>query len=782
MKKYFFSLLFLVLSIVTHAQKIEYLVKPTLELDAVSPFNEGMALIQSGSAFTFLNNKGKQVTPFQYNMAYDFYNGLAVVLQKDEWSFINKKGEKAGVADKVVKNITDGLRWTNEDMKFYLIDTVDRKLKVWKKHTDFYGNESPPEEVTGLSSDTPSHSSSISNKTNSEYEEQRTFKEGLKAVKKNGKWGFIDKNGEVIVPIEYIFVNDYNEGFAGVILTKEILDEKTNVLKKVLKWGFIDGKGNVIIPFLYDTAESFHEGLVGVVLNHKIGFIDKIGKVVIPFVYDYRSEMRFDKNGLVPVFQNNKHGVINKLGQTVLPFQYDNFIVYYNTLAPYEKSIPNLYAWVILNGKWGGIDINGKPIIPIEFNYPGGQEIGGVIRMIKNSKVGYVNYQGETIVSFVFDYDDYLQNGLVKIKKDKKNGMADKTGKVIIPFDNDYNYFGAISENLIRVTLKDDSQKIIKWDGKEKTEFNTKNDCIDRGLVWVSRESVWGALNEGGDLVIPFEYDEMGRVNEETRNVRVRKNGKMGLVDTLGRTITSFLFDEIGSSNGDLLSASRNGFWGVVDVKGNILIPLKYEEAYVLSKSQDIIRVKRNNEYQFFNREGKEISNFSLASSNFSYGLAWAIKNNKRGFIDKTGKIVIPFEYDGVYNFSDGLAWVSKNGQKSFINKSGKVVIPLQNEDSDSFSDGFARVFREGKYCSFIDTSGKIALNLPFDYALSFSEGLAWVKKDNKWGCVDKTGKIVIPIQFDDTEGGMFYYFSERLAWVRLNGKWGIIKNPLSKN
>jgi hypothetical protein len=54
------------------------------------------------------------------------------------------------------------------------------------------------------------------------------------------------------------------------------------------------------------------------------------------------------------------------------------------------------------------------------------------------------------------------------------------------------------------------------------------------------------------------------------------------------------------------------------------------------------------------------------------------------------------------------------------------------------------------------------------------------VKQNNKWGCVDKTGKIIIPIQFDDADENSFY-FSEGLAWVKLNGKWGIIKNPLAK-
>jgi hypothetical protein len=52
------------------------------------------------------------------------------------------------------------------------------------------------------------------------------------------------------------------------------------------KAGYIDQSGNVVIPFLYDDVDEFHFGRAAVKLNEKYGMIDKQGNIVIPFEYD----------------------------------------------------------------------------------------------------------------------------------------------------------------------------------------------------------------------------------------------------------------------------------------------------------------------------------------------------------------------------------------------------------------------------------------------------------------------------------------------------------------
>ena len=63
------------------------------------------------------------------------------------------------------------------------------------------------------------------------------FKEGLARVERNGKYGFIDEKGSLIIPCIYDDVSSFNEGLASV--------------KRNGKYGFIDKKGNIIVPFIY---------------------------------------------------------------------------------------------------------------------------------------------------------------------------------------------------------------------------------------------------------------------------------------------------------------------------------------------------------------------------------------------------------------------------------------------------------------------------------------------------------------------------------------------------
>ena len=97
-------------------------------------------------------------------------------------------------------------------------------------------------------------------------------------------------------------------------------------------------------------------------------------------------------------------------------------------------------------------------------------------------------------------------------------------------------------------------------------------------------------------------------------------------------------------------------------------------------------------------------------------------------FAGQTYKEVIPLKYDEACGFSEGLAAVgliSEDGHKfkfGYIDKTGKVVIPFKY---DYFGE---ENYKSGYY---------------------FSEGLSAVKLNSKWGFIDKTGKEVIPPKYD---------------------------------
>lgn len=115
-----------------------------------------------------------------------------------------------------------------------------------------------------------------------------------------------------------------------------------------------------------------------------------------------------------------------------------------------------------------------------------------------------------------------------------------------------------------------------------------------------------------------------------------------------------------------------------------------------------------------------------------------------------------------------------------FIEPSGKIVIPPRFAEADGFSEGLAHVWIRGRQ-AYIDTSGNVQFYLPFDcaYAGFFSEGLALVNlggkpefhyiRGGRWGYVDRAGRLAVPATFAMPLASIDWYrglgdFSEGLA------------------
>ena len=77
------------------------------------------------------------------------------------------------------------------------------------------------------------------------------MEDGCFAVKKDGLWGFIDKDGNEIIPPMYENYNSFHNGYACV--------------KKDGMWGVIDKQNNLILPFNYYKCRNFYNGIAVVV-------------------------------------------------------------------------------------------------------------------------------------------------------------------------------------------------------------------------------------------------------------------------------------------------------------------------------------------------------------------------------------------------------------------------------------------------------------------------------------------------------------------------------------
>ena len=187
-----------------------------------------------------------------------------------------------------------------------------------------------------------------------------------------------------------------------------------------------------------------------------------------------------------------------------------------------------------------------------------------------------------------------------------------------------------------------------------------------------------------------------------------------------------------------------------------------------------------------------------------------AAKDGKWGYIDSTGKVVLPLRYDGANPFSEGLAAVRVGRKWGYIDRTGEIVIQPEYGIAGFFHNGLAGVrmgfidchrfidrtgkvvvapialkaggcseglipvqmelLGQGRKWGYMDMKGELVIKAQFDNAGEFNNGLAQVKLKDKWGCIDRTGAFVIKPQFDN-----MLPFEEGLALVQVGKKLGCI-------
>ena len=128
------------------------------------------------------------------------------------------------------------------------------------------------------------------------------FSEGLAQVKRGGKWGFIDRRGEVVVPCVW----DEAQAFADALAA----------VRRGEKWGFVNARGELALPRVWEVAFSFDGGIAKVRRGGKWGLIDVDGAAILPCVCT--SRMLLTSRGYGFALQKHRLRVFDRRGELAL--------------------------------------------------------------------------------------------------------------------------------------------------------------------------------------------------------------------------------------------------------------------------------------------------------------------------------------------------------------------------------------------------------------------------------------------------------------------------------
>ena len=279
-----------------------------------------------------------------------------------------------------------------------------------------------------------------------DYEYVHNFCEGLARVNENNMYGFIDKTGKEVIPLNYyVQAYDFNEGLAAVWGGDyQIYDEKGGwpTYGDDCRWGFIDKTGKLVIPFKYDECRSFSEGLAAVRLNDKWGYVDKTGKEVIWLEEGIGENF---KEGMARVaycyeFGFDEFGFIDKTGKVITTKRYAGAENFSEGLA----LVNNDYLY-------GFIDKTGKEVIPVKFN--GALSFSEDLAVVRQGECcGFIDKTGKFVFGMYVGCGPFSEGVALVMNHEDKYGYMDKTGEFIIPLTRDFY----ISQDIYLHTFKED--------------------------------------------------------------------------------------------------------------------------------------------------------------------------------------------------------------------------------------------------------------------------------------------------------------------------------------
>ena len=507
-------------------------------------FQTDAMLICEECEWGYIDTSSTIVVPPQYSFARKFVNEVGIVECEGKWGMVNNKAEV------LIPCNYDGVQ--------FLENTENQIIRVYRQQPK-YGLIDTLGQLT----------------VNAVYDEIGSFSEGRLAVRRNGLWGYVNRDGLEVIPCRFKEANNFSMGMAAAKLGR--------------LWGFIDKQGNVEIDFSYKQAGNFKESLAWVNTGNGVGFINQKEQFIIEPLFDKAFDFELGK---ARVGQEEKLGLIDLTGKfverprflTISDFNeyglaiasYGNGRIKYGVInlkgelitnSNFQKIEPYKEGLAVVKQKngYGFIDTTGNLVIPSIYSKAASFSEGRAA-VHQNGACGYINRLGNKMPRFEFSRClDFDEGRAVVYKGLKKAGLIDAKGNYIL--EPSVNRLLKFKEGRGLVRDRDYRFYFITEQAGLYNGFYQRATAFKHGVAVVQIGGKWGIINQRGIEIIPPKYDKIESFENGYAKVRIK------------------------------------GFNGLTNLKGELIVDPDYE--YISYAGEGLFRVEQGDKIGYFDMYGK---------------------------------------------------------------------------------------------------------------------------------------------------------------------------------
>lgn len=318
-------------------------------------------------------------------------------------------------------------------------------------------------------------------------------------------------------------------------------------------------------------------------------------------------------------------------------------------------------------------------------------------------------------------------------------------------------------------------------------------ESIRNGGNVVRKAGYAGVIDSTGRVVLPFEYDEIEE--DDLHFFRLKKNGKYGLADSTGRVLAAPAYNRLDGLYEGAVAFTRGAQYGWLSLKDGSVHP----SPYPLSKSYihpQLFKQENGELSGLLHENGAQVAPVKYAAFRICYpGTFVYIEGSKAGMMGLDGKIITQPLYDQLdWSADDSLVRARQGGKTGLISPEGVLTIPVQYNELKMFTAGQAVAVRNGKY-GVVSMNGGETVPLQYDnitplnalgheilnYAvkekLTDTFRAYRVEKQGKYGLVAWNGKELLPPVYEEvaiaTLNGRAYVFAQKAGKTGLYSQAG---------
>lgn len=335
------------------------------------------------------------------------------------------------------------------------------------------------------------------------------------------------------------------------------------------QFGLSTWSGRTVTEPRFERVTRFRQGRAAAMVEGRWGIIDRDGDWIHPATLDWVHPQLYAA-GPVLVSKDGLYGYLDPQGDWVLPAQYEQ-------ASPFHEGFACVRDPQAMRS--GLVDAEGLPLTGFRFDECDPAFSDGRARVRLGDRWGFVEPSGELVISLRFDRAQPFSEGLAFVHEAGLTSYIDPKGHRRIPAT--VEAAGPFREGRAWLRYGADQVGFIDRKGAVVSEprwREAQDMCEGRAWVRDPKTNLWGAIDVSGRLVIPPEFEDPAPFHDGL--ARVARDGSYGLIDPKGQEVVPIRYAQLGELSEDRISFStrQGGAVGVLLRDGKVLVPERYAQ------------------------------------------------------------------------------------------------------------------------------------------------------------------------------------------------------------